>query len=480
MKKNLKIVSAAAAALLAVAPVVATGVAAHADIITSFNNFPGVNNNSGITVGANVNGVMIGGQNGHRASNFAVSGSVTATLDGHTYTGNLSQQKVNVYEYVAAHDETHHVAGHPDTTVHVPAQYVLVHTADMKAGHHYYALVKGAQFSLGANNTNKHDVKLNGADNVRFINLTTLPAHNGPIDKTSVKKSAKVSTDAVGTTSAQNLFVEFSANDISDARAVGFVEQDTGRVVTSGDITLNAGNNGSVNLGTVLSSALNKYAAAQWNGNNSSHIQIQTNLQDLISQAKKAGLTVDGAGYVENAPKTMHFTLSAKSDVNGVSATLPLTVNVPNGKETTNTDEYAHTTRVWNKKASYIYNSNHDRLANGLLYKVGSGHNVVANADGSAKEYHVGGIVAYKLADGHYKGNYVDVRNFSSHRVESNKKVVTTRARIFTASGRVVGKHNYVNAGVRVKVSGTKTIKGHKMYRIATNRYIKAANVRNA
>lgn len=267
--------------------------------------------------------------------------------------------------------------------------------------------------------------------------------------------------------------------DLTNTNAVNFYEKATGNQVTTGNVSVNALNGGRLNVSAVVSAITDKYVAAQVNGN--SQPQNNATLSDVTSEVesalKTAKVTIDNAGWF-TAPKSFVVNVAATSNVNGNKATLPVTVNVPNGKETTNNDEYAHTTRVWNKKASYIYNENHVRQGNNIMYKIGSGHNVVAE-NGAPKEYTIaGGVKAYKLADGYYKGDYVDVRNFQTTRVHvnNNHKTAKVRSRVFDVRGKAV-KHMYIEKGATVRVYGTKTIKGHKMYKIAKhNRYVKVAN----
>ena len=113
MKKNLRIVSAAAAALLAVAPVAASAVSVNAADNTTVN---ATNSNSGvytqINAGAAINtnanakydvdvtpsltAIAAVTNNGTVVSNGSLTGTISATYGGQSYTANLNTKNGNV------------------------------------------------------------------------------------------------------------------------------------------------------------------------------------------------------------------------------------------------------------------------------------------------------------------------------------------------------------------------------------------------
>ena len=94
MKKNLRIVSAAAAALLAVAPVAASAVStvnAATTVNINGNTSTPVAQNTDVNLAINFTAIAyVAGQNSAQGTNGVVSGSVTATYNGQSYTGNLT------------------------------------------------------------------------------------------------------------------------------------------------------------------------------------------------------------------------------------------------------------------------------------------------------------------------------------------------------------------------------------------------------
>ena len=93
MKKNLRIVSVAAAALLAVAPVAATAMPVNAATTVNINGNTStpVAQNADVNLATNFTAIAyVAGQNGAQGTNGVVSGSVTATYNGQSYTGNLT------------------------------------------------------------------------------------------------------------------------------------------------------------------------------------------------------------------------------------------------------------------------------------------------------------------------------------------------------------------------------------------------------
>ena len=93
MKKNLRIVSVAAAALLAVAPVAATAMPVNAATTVNINGNTStpVAQNADVNLATNFTAIAyVAGQNSAQGTNGVVSGSVTATYNGQSYTGNLT------------------------------------------------------------------------------------------------------------------------------------------------------------------------------------------------------------------------------------------------------------------------------------------------------------------------------------------------------------------------------------------------------
>ena len=93
MKKNLRIVSVAAAALLAVAPVAATAVSTvNADAVGGAST--PLPNNSDVQISSSVAGLTT--KNGSSYTNGRISGTITATYNGSNYSANFSSSNNGV------------------------------------------------------------------------------------------------------------------------------------------------------------------------------------------------------------------------------------------------------------------------------------------------------------------------------------------------------------------------------------------------
>ena len=131
-----------------------------------------------------------------------------------------------------------------------------------------------------------------------------------------------------------------------------------------------------------------------------------------------------------------------------------------------------------------VYNEKHEATGKENKHAYNSVE-VVANEDGTPKKFTIGkDVPAYKLADG---SGYIDSRN-----VEATPKKLTHNAYVYKSNGKARTYKKTVKKGKKhvkvtrkvLKKKGTtqKTygapfnIKGHKMYRIGVNQYIKVAN----
>lgn len=601
MKKNLKIVSAAAAALLAVAPVAATAVTANADVVFS-------NGGSTTTPTAQKNQVSVKVDLGKIVAGTTTGAAAASYAENHI-TVQLNGQNVNVQN--GAHVEIQDSTGTAVTGALQPGTQYTVKVTDLKLNNFNYDANKSYTAVNGTLNTaSGNNGVVQGSDLVNSLTYTdtfmvptnksgrpyvatkaTTGAHSTP---GKVQRNLKLKySDASSVTDVVNKFNDLEVKSTGDAGAVPFdstairtaVEaalkaadvQTTGtdgsfhqpvtdvnfdikimtnngqtaefpvtllgsntpaasdapvfKAVSGAPETNVDSNNNSADLKLDLNSTttakdIANNFTAQINGSDSTTTDISVDSSNLntavagkykvvLSATNPAGkttkftvnVTVGNPGdtrYVnENTAKIYNIngnnvTDSNKTLAKGAKVATFGTVSV-NGtsytrlnsadshdfvltsalSETNPTPESNKHVRVWNKKESYIYNEHHVRLGNGLRYKIGSGHNVVANENGTPKEYTIaGGVKAYKLSDGYFKGQYVDVRNFTTKRVNNNHKKAVIRSRVFDVRGKVV-KHMYINKGATIKVYGTKTIKGHKMYKIAKhNRYVKVANFR--
>lgn len=140
--------------------------------------------------------------------------------------------------------------------------------------------------------------------------------------------------------------------------------------------------------------------------------------------------------------------------------------------------------RLTLKKNAYIYNINHKRVGR-TVYKKGSAHNVDANSKGARWHNLTDGTKAYRLTDGRYKNDYIDVRNFGvkvstpnkTRRTKTTYKKARVRSRVFYSNGRAVRGY-YIGKNTNIRVYGTKRIHGQNYYVIGKGRYVKTSNFR--
>ena len=301
MKKNLRIVSVAAAALLAVAPVAAA--------ITTATQLGGVKlptSNAAVNVKPNVSlNTAVG--NSVKAS---ISVSFTATIDGTTATANLDPKSTEVSLYKGTVSDANKVTDLQDVT-----------SAD--AGTEYKVGMNNVSLNFGSQNANKK-VTLTFPDN---------GSHFGYNGKDGRSQEVQLNKDGVVTLSY--VIFPVTAKNFANPEIVSWFNVTTGAPVTSASIQLYAGSNaGKMNVAQVISAVSllenkgNGYVAMQYG--NKLAFDTTANINNLKSALKAMNIDVDANGWFV-APKSFIFNLTAASPKNDATATLPVTVNVPNG-----------------------------------------------------------------------------------------------------------------------------------------------------
>ena len=310
MKKNLRIVSAAAAALLAVAPVAASAVSVNAaDAVTSVDHLGNVTlPNSGATVNVKPN-ISLNTRAG--SVNAAISVAFSATVNGTTSNANFSVSQSNPSKVSLYHGSTEITD--------------LNQVTEANAGETYRVVMSNVGLNFGSQNANK-EVTLNfGKDN--FVQ------HKENDSTTS--SSIKVKLDKNGVVNLYQVAMNVTAKDFSNPTVVTWHNGTTGAAVTSANIQLYAGaDSGKMNISQVINAVPvgqlkgNAYYATQLDST-ANDISYSNNLKDAL---KAANVDVDAQGWFV-APKSFTFNLIATSKKNNATATLPVTVNVPNGKD---------------------------------------------------------------------------------------------------------------------------------------------------
>ena len=190
----------------------------------------------------------VAGQNSAQGTNGVVSGSVTATYNGQSYTGNLQ----------------------------------------------YYAVINDVSFNFGSQNADKKlTVSLKGGL------LTTKDADAQPAESVTVT----LNKDGVADFAQVKTPIFKAVNPFSTSTVAWYQNNN---VVTSANVTVNAGNNNLVNVSQIVA-ALNGYTAYE--------------------------LTRGENGKVDSKSVTSPITATANNS--NASAELPVTVSIPNGKQET-------------------------------------------------------------------------------------------------------------------------------------------------
>ena len=449
MKKNIKFIGAAAAALLAVAPVVASTTVANAATIsfeTSPNYTPAftISSNKDIMVDFNVSavGMYLKGEGNDKVvlAGSSVSTNATATYNGASYSLNIPEGHPN-YIYDATTNQS------------VPANQLV-------AGNKYYAVLNDVSINFGSQNANKKNITV-GSSNGSVFKLNT---NDGYLP------SVKVSTDQNGVAQIASIrTADFTAIDPTNARTISFYNKDTGNQVTTGDVTVYAGAEGKVNVETVLDKYTDKYQAAQLNnvhGSENKKLAItDTTAKDIASQLRAQGITVDDNGYFV-APKSFTVNIKAKSAINNATATLPLTVKVPNSTvaDTTTPAEVTKSATIMHKAYFYEKDGKTRTTVNG------------DSAIGAYNEIQVvetpvviNGKNFYKVA-GH--DAYINAGN-----IDGTSRKLTHNAYIYNNKGKRVQKKTVLKKGSYKTTYGASfNIHGKRYYRIGMNQYVKVAN----
>ena len=460
MKKNLRIVSAAAAALLAVAPVAASAVSVNAADNTTVNatnsqlkttvdlggnNSATVAQNSDVNLTTNFTAIAyVAGQNGAQGTSGVVSGSVSASYNGQTYTGNLT---TDVNNNTKVYDAT-------------TKKEVKVNSADFKAGQ-YYAVVPNVSFNFGTANANKKiTVALKGG-------VLTPAASSVPKGETAkAGETVTVQLDQNGVANFDSVQTpNFKAvNPFSNATVAWY---NNNAVATSANVTVNAGSNNLVNVNQIVA-ALNNYKPFELsrgdNGNvTSTSLTSPITAEEVTNQLKKQNITVDGAGYF-TAPTSLSLSFTATANNSNASAALPVTVSIPNGKVTTVPSQSK--TIMHN---AYFYDKNAKRVGTDKLTR----YNSVTVAMSTTK---IGDKTYYEVVEnGKATGKFINADN-----IDGTKRTLKHNAYVYKSSKKRANKVVLKKGQEVTTYGGTYTFKnGKQYYKIGNNTdktYVKASN----
>ena len=432
MKKNLKIVSVAAA-LLAVAPVAASAVSTvSAAPITSVTHLGNVTlPASGSTVNVKPN-ISLNTKAGSVSAAISVSFSATANANFGVNASNPS--KIQLFK------------GSQEITD-------LNQVTEANAGEVYKVSMTNVGLNFGSQNANKK-ITLNFGSN--------WVAHT---DSDTMTHSIEVKLDKNGVINLYQVAMDVTAKDFANPAVVTWHNGTTGAAVNSANIQLYAGaDDGKMNISQVINAVPvnqtkgNAYYAAQL-GSDQSNISYSNNLKDAL---KAAGIEVDAqGGFV--APSSFTFNLTATSNKNNATASLPVTVTVPNAKVTTVPS--VSKTIMHN---AYFYDKNAKRVGTDKLTRYNSVTVSPTTTIDSKAHYEV-------VENGKLSGKFINADN-----IDGTKRILRHSAYVYKTSKKRANKVT-LKKGTEITTYGSAyTFKnGKQYYKIGNDTektYVKVAN----
>ena len=527
MKKNLRIVSAAAAALLAVAPVAATTVApvsAASTTNTVTNTY--LNKGAKVTLTAALNtakdakdvmkvpstdvpdkagyavpkgtevevvnattteNVIVKYTGSDKKTHYAVLNQSALVAQVPTKPATTSSDKINAGSSSVFYAET-------NTVVNISAVAATKSAPSAINGNIVYTDAKGQSHTAllhnlaDGNNTRITDLdgKVQNPKTLKpgmyvadfkgvYVNLGNEMA-NQPVTfnlgggAVFMDKGAKnngrtltVAVDANGVAKLGEVKAPFWAYDSTDLQEVHFYSVKTGNVVPSGSVSLHAVN-GQLNVNSVFAALTQEYKASQLT--KSENVDTFVPVNDIKAQLEKQNVKVDDNGYF-TAPASFTLNMTAKSNNNGATASLPVTVNVDNvtptaANETTTTKTVMH--------IATIYDKNGNATSEPVLRAYDSVSVVstpveLKDAAGKSKGMY------YKLAG---KDQYVKVGN-----IDGTSRTLKHNAYVYKSNGKRNKAFKTLKKGSSKTTYGKSfMINGSQMYRVGRNQYVKVANFR--
>ena len=305
MKKNLRIVSAAAAALLAVAPVAATAMPVSAapvqNIVLGTNNAPAVN--ADITVSSNLQATtrpekattnLNTGVTTYSEWDGKVNGTISASFGGQTYTGNLADQTVaQVYELKSG-KKADKLSNFTEVKPGETGKYRL------EPGKKYYVRVNNVSFNFGSANANKKNLVLAGSNGVLFVLPQDTPklANGVSVDVNGLKVAKAADDNLAGFVSASDKAakakldstVEHAAiNGLNVVKTSSISTNKTANVIhvgTTNSVVRYESNSGTVHYAYVSNSELNASLAKNTttvSGSNDRFYGIETDRNGVMN-----------------------------------------------------------------------------------------------------------------------------------------------------------------------------------------------------
>ena len=450
MKKNLRIVSAAAAALLAVAPVAATSFVAPATTVsaadsqavttaTELGQVGNIANNGTVNVKPSVSlNTDVPGTN----IQAAISVSFSATVNGTTATSTFNPGKNG--SNVSLFHGKQEIKDLKDVS------------ADA-AGSTYRVVVTNVGLNFGTQNANKK-ITLAFPDGDSF----TWNGKEG--------SSNEVTLDQNGTIVLSGVSMNVTAKNFANPSVVTWFNKSNNAPVTSGNIELYAGSDaGKMNVKQVEAAAEAKYSASNEATNSTlkenSHIKYSSNIKDAL---KAMNIDVDPQGWFV-APKSFTFNMTATANNNDASAVLPVTVTVPNGKEVTPSTVASVSKRIMHN--AYYYDKDAKRVGTDSVKRYASVSVLPNTTTIKGKAYY------QVVENGKAVDKYINAAN-----IDGTKRTLKHNAYVYASSKKRANKVVLKKGEVVTTYGAAYTFKnGKSYYKIGDNTdktYVKVANFR--
>lgn len=437
MKKNLRIVSVAAAALLAVAPVAATAMPVNA--ATTINADSAINANTNakydVDVTPSISAIAaVAKSDTMPAIPGSLTGSISASYNGKSYTANLPKDSGNA-TITDSNNNT-------------------VKPAELEADKAYTVTVPDVSFNFGSENAGKEITIGSANPNVTFTEK------KGDQPASTVK--VRLDQDGVAKLSSVQIKNVYAIDTTYNSN-VNFYDVTTGATVTTGAVSIDADNQGQLNITSVVAAINSKYFAAQYDKKQLTNVTFDT--ETAVKDALKAQkIEVSSVGYFK-APHTFTVNVKATSNKNGKSATLPVTVTVPNVA-----DPVVPSQSKTIMHNAYFYDKDAKRVGTDKVTR----YNTVTVAMNTTKL--ANGISYYEVIEnGKATGKYINADN-----IDGTKRTLKHNAYVYKTSKKRANKV-VLKKGTEVTTYGGsyKFKNGQRYYKIGANTektYVKVAN----
>lgn len=490
MKKNLRIVSAAAAALLAVAPVAASAVStvsadtvnatnsnkeySHIDLggaalkdNTVVNVNPSFVLNSAVTKKGALDDVA---DAANVVQDGSLTGSISANALGVTATANLIK---------GDNGETAVTVSGPNGTIYDGAHPSEAKWNQVVVRENYTINVNQVGFNFGANNAGKVvTLTLPKNTTIKFTNTGNLEDHP---TLSADGKTLKGKLNNNGTVNGLNLTQTVKAFNPENNNNVVFYDAENGTNVKTGNVMVLADYNNQLNVDSILQAIASKYTAMQRTETRNGNVQdgaqnklgfVQFKLDDpsqnttseITKQLEAAGIKVSPAGYF-TAPHSFNVTVKATSDRNGKSEKLPVTFTVANVA-----DPVVPSQPKTIMHNAYFYKEDGTTRANNDKAKRYESVNVAMSTKkiGNKDFYEV-------IKDGKATGTYINADN-----IDGTKRTLKHNAYVYKTSKKRANKVVLKKGEEVTTYGGTYTFKnGKQYYKIGNDTkktYVKASN----